>query len=90
MKNVTISPRAPVAAQITMSRPAVLNAFDEAMIAGMDSVFAQLAADARSGRLPAKCASWPHKPLAACAAQQKPREGFIAFLAKRPTNWIPQ
>lgn len=29
-----------------MSRPAVFNAFDEAMIAEMDAVFAQLAIDA--------------------------------------------
>lgn len=46
MKNVTISLRTPGVAQITMSRPAVFNAFDEAMIAEMDSAFAQLAIDA--------------------------------------------
>jgi methylglutaconyl-CoA hydratase len=46
MKNVTISLRSPGVAQITMSRPAVFNAFDEAMIAEMDAAFAQLAIDA--------------------------------------------
>ena len=46
MKNVTISLRNPHVAQITMSRPAVFNAFDEAMIAAMDAAFAQLAIDA--------------------------------------------
>lgn len=46
MKNVTISLRAPGVAQLTMSRPAVFNAFDEAMIAEMDAAFAQLAIDA--------------------------------------------
>lgn len=46
MKNVTISLRTPGVAQITMSRPAVFNAFDEAMIAEMDAAFAQLAIDA--------------------------------------------
>lgn len=46
MKNVTISLRTPGVAQITMSRPAVSNAFDEAMIAEMDAAFAQLAIDA--------------------------------------------
>ena len=46
MKNVTISLRSPGVAQITMSRPAVFNAFDEAMIAEMDAAFAQLAINA--------------------------------------------
>ena len=46
MKNVTMSLRAPGVAQITMSRPVVFNAFDEVMIAEMDTAFAQLAADA--------------------------------------------
>lgn len=46
MKNLTISLRTPGVAQITMSRPAVFNAFDEAMIAAMDAAFAQLAIDA--------------------------------------------
>ena len=46
MKNVTISLRTPGVAQLTMSRPAVFNAFDEAMIAEMEAAFAQLAIDA--------------------------------------------
>ena len=43
----TLSPttRAPGVAQITMSRPAVFNAFDEAMIGELDAVFAQVIAD---------------------------------------------
>lgn len=45
MKNLTLSSRAPGVAQITMSRPAVFNAFDEAMIAELETAFAQLAAD---------------------------------------------
>ncbi|MDZ7856936.1 enoyl-CoA hydratase-related protein [Sphaerotilus sp.] len=35
----------PGVAQVTMSRPAVFNAFDEQMIAELDTVFTQLAAD---------------------------------------------
>ena len=46
MKNVTISMRNPHVAQINMARPAVFNAFDEAMIAEMEAAFAQLAIDA--------------------------------------------
>ncbi len=41
-----VSTRAPGVAQITMSRPAVFNAFDGAMIAELDSAFAQVEADA--------------------------------------------
>ena len=43
----TLSPttRAPGVVQITMSRPAVFNAFDEAMIGELDAVFAQVLAD---------------------------------------------
>jgi len=41
-----ISTRAPGVAQVTMSRPAVFNAFDEAMIGELDAAFAALAADA--------------------------------------------
>ena len=43
----TLSPttRAPGVAQITMSRPAVFNAFDEAMIGELDAAFAQVIAD---------------------------------------------
>jgi methylglutaconyl-CoA hydratase len=40
-----ISTRDPGVAQVTMSRPAVFNAFDEAMIAELDTAFAQLAED---------------------------------------------
>jgi methylglutaconyl-CoA hydratase len=42
---LTITTRAPGVAQITMSRPAVFNAFDEAMIAEIDDTFARLGAD---------------------------------------------
>lgn len=40
-----IGTRAPGVAQVTMSRPAVFNAFDEAMIAELDAAFARLAED---------------------------------------------
>jgi methylglutaconyl-CoA hydratase len=42
MASLEITTRAPGVAQITMSRPAVFNAFDEAMIAELDAAFAQL------------------------------------------------
>lgn len=45
MKNLTISMRAAGVAQVTMSRPAVFNAFDEAMISEMEAAFTQLAGD---------------------------------------------
>ena len=41
-----IDARAPGVAQVTMSRPAVFNAFDETMIGELDAAFAQLEADA--------------------------------------------
>jgi methylglutaconyl-CoA hydratase len=44
--SLTVSLRQPGVAQLTMSRPAVFNAFDEAMIAELDTAFAQLATDA--------------------------------------------
>ena len=44
-QTLTVTPRAPGVAQITMNRPAVFNAFDEAMIAELDDAFARLAAD---------------------------------------------
>ena len=43
---LTITPRAPGVAQVTMNRPAVFNAFDEAMIGELDAAFAALEADA--------------------------------------------
>jgi methylglutaconyl-CoA hydratase len=46
MSVLTISQRRPGVAQVTMARPAVFNAFDEAMIAELDSAFAQLSEDA--------------------------------------------
>ena len=46
MPALTITHRAPGVAQITMSRAAVFNAFDEAMIAELDAAFAALADDA--------------------------------------------
>ena len=42
---LVISHRAPGVAQLTMSRPAVFNAFDETMIAEMDAAFERLVAD---------------------------------------------
>ena len=46
MTGLAIKARAPGVAQVTMSRPAVFNAFDEAMIAELDAAFARLQADA--------------------------------------------
>jgi methylglutaconyl-CoA hydratase len=43
---LTIHQRAAGVAQVTMARPEVFNAFDEAMIAELDSAFTQLADDA--------------------------------------------
>ena len=45
-ETLVVSERAPGVAQVTMSRPAVHNAFDEAMIAELDAAFAQLETDA--------------------------------------------
>jgi methylglutaconyl-CoA hydratase len=45
MDTLKITLRAPAVAQVTMARPAVFNAFDEAMIGELDAAFAQLAAD---------------------------------------------
>jgi methylglutaconyl-CoA hydratase len=45
MGSLRISIRAPGVAQVTMARPAVFNAFDEAMIGELDAAFAQLEAD---------------------------------------------
>jgi methylglutaconyl-CoA hydratase len=45
MNSVRIHTRAPGVAQVTMARPAVFNAFDEAMIGELDTAFAQLEAD---------------------------------------------
>lgn len=47
MQTLKLSTRASGVAQVTMARPAVFNAFDEAMIAELDAAFAQLEADAR-------------------------------------------
>jgi methylglutaconyl-CoA hydratase len=44
-QTLTVSRRAAGVAQVTMSRLAVFNAFDEAMIAELDTVFTQLADD---------------------------------------------
>jgi methylglutaconyl-CoA hydratase len=43
---LSVNQRAAGVAQVTMSRPAVFNAFDEAMIAELDAAFTALAADA--------------------------------------------
>ena len=45
MSSLSISRRAASVAQVTMSRPAVFNAFDEAMIAELDAAFTQLGND---------------------------------------------
>ena len=45
MDTLKITRRAPGVLQITMARPAVFNAFDEAMIGELDAAFAQAAAD---------------------------------------------
>jgi methylglutaconyl-CoA hydratase len=45
MKTLRITHRRPGVAQVTMSRPAVFNAFDEAMIGELDAAFAQLIDD---------------------------------------------
>jgi methylglutaconyl-CoA hydratase len=42
-----ITTRSPGVAQVTMARPAVFNAFDEAMIGELDAAFAQLAGDSQ-------------------------------------------
>jgi len=42
---LTLSPRAAGVVQLTMSRPAVFNAFDETMIGELDTAFAQLGED---------------------------------------------
>ncbi|MFN9282001.1 MAG: enoyl-CoA hydratase-related protein, partial [Betaproteobacteria bacterium] len=44
-QTLNLTARAPGVAQITMSRPAVFNAFDEAMIGELDAAFAQVIAD---------------------------------------------
>jgi len=45
MDTLRVHTRAPGVAQLTMARPAVFNAFDEAMIGELDAAFAQLEAD---------------------------------------------
>jgi methylglutaconyl-CoA hydratase len=45
MGSLSITTRAPGVAQITMSRPAVFNAFDETMIGELDAAFAALSDD---------------------------------------------
>jgi methylglutaconyl-CoA hydratase len=45
METLHITRREPGVSQLTMSRPAVFNAFDEAMIGELDAAFAQLIAD---------------------------------------------
>jgi methylglutaconyl-CoA hydratase len=45
-QTLRVAERAPGVAQLTMARPAVFNAFDEAMIGELDAAFAALEADA--------------------------------------------
>ena len=45
MDTLELSTRSPGVAQISMARPAMFNAFDEAMIGELDAAFAQLTAD---------------------------------------------
>ncbi|HEY6132362.1 MAG TPA: enoyl-CoA hydratase-related protein [Rubrivivax sp.] len=47
MPSLSITQRQPGVAQVTMSRPAVFNAFDEAMIGELDDAFDRLGADER-------------------------------------------
>lgn len=42
---LSVTTRQPGVVQVTMNRPAVFNAFDEAMIAGLDGIFARLESD---------------------------------------------
>lgn len=44
-QTIAVTLRAPGVAQVTMARPAVFNAFDEAMIGELDAAFTQLVAD---------------------------------------------
>jgi methylglutaconyl-CoA hydratase len=46
MQTLTLDTRSPGVAQITMARPELFNAFDEAMIGELDAAFARLEADA--------------------------------------------
>jgi len=45
VQTLKLSRRGPGVAQVTMARPAVFNAFDEAMIGELDAAYAQLVAD---------------------------------------------
>jgi len=45
-QTLSVTTRAPGVAQVTMNRPSVFNAFDEAMIAELDAAFAALESDA--------------------------------------------
>jgi len=45
-ETLSVTTRTPGVAQVTMNRPAVFNAFDEAMIAELDAAFAALETDA--------------------------------------------
>ncbi|WP_020395161.1 enoyl-CoA hydratase-related protein [Thiolinea disciformis] len=45
-QTIVVTQRAPGVMQVTMSRPAVFNAFDEIMVGELDQAFAALAADA--------------------------------------------
>jgi methylglutaconyl-CoA hydratase len=45
MKTLTVSREPRGVARVTMARPEVFNAFDEAMVAELDTTFAELGAD---------------------------------------------
>lgn len=78
---LSVTTRAPGVAQVTMNRPAVFNAFDEAMIAELDQAFEALAADnasfavseAKFGILPSVIGPY-----------------VTNAVSKRSVNWIPQ
>ena len=76
-RTLAVHQRTPGVAQVTMPRPSVFNAFDETMIAEMDAVFADL--------------QWMQRANQASREWNldEAREGFAAFLEKRPANWIP-
>lgn len=81
MAALQVSCPAPGVGQILMDRPAVFNAFDEAMIAELDEAFARLAVD-DSARVTVLAGRM--------RGTEEARGGFAAFLAKRAASWFPQ
>lgn len=71
LSTLTISNRSAGVAQVTMSRPAVFNAFDEA------------------GPITSEVRELTARTISRVRGTAEAQEGFAAFLAKRPANWIP-